>query len=87
MKRKEDTNMNKVFQKLANLNFAPGNNKPSTDKLYYKVIVGNHYVTDWKLYEKETSEAEAIKLGGRVDRIRMTKREFDNYNTKYSKTI
>ena len=79
--------INSIFQKLAGLNSAGGKTKTTTDQLYYKVIVDGCYVTDWKLYSKETSEAEAVKLGGRVDRIRMTKREFDNYNTKYSKTI
>ena len=79
--------INSIFQKLAGLNSAGGKTKTTTDQLYYRVIVNSEYVTDWKLYEKGKSEADAVKLGGRVNRMRMTKREFDNYNTKYSITI
>lgn len=64
---------NAIFKKLAGLNSTGTGRKTktTTDQLYYRVVVNNHYVTEWKLYDKETSEADAVKLGGRVDRMRI----------------
>lgn len=75
---------NAIFQKLAGLNYTSGKTKKTTDKLYYRISVNNRYVTDYKLYDKETAETEAVKLGGKVDRTMMTKREFDNFPKSFT---
>ena len=76
---------NAIFQKLAGLNSRGRKSKYAEDFLYYRISINGRYVTDYKLYEKETAEAEAVKLNGRVDRTRMTKKQFENFPKFFTK--